>query len=127
MRPSEIALVESLEVEAVGEKPARERRPHDHAEPARERQGQDRVLDAALEDAVLVLERGNRAYGERSLDLVGPMVRETPMPDLSFGDELQDRAPRLLDRDARIGVVRLEQIDPLAPEATEARLDVCPD
>ncbi len=124
MRPAKVARLERLDVEAVGEEAARQWRPDDHAEAALERERQDLVLDVAHEVAVLVLERRDRADRERALDLLGAMVRQTAVPDLSLGDELEDGAPRLLDRHGRIAVVRLQEIDLLAAEPAQARLDV---
>src|SRR5439155_22352505 len=71
MRAAEVPVVERMYVEAVGEESARERRPHDHAQSAFEREREDLVLDVADERAVLVLQRDDRPDRQRTLDLVG--------------------------------------------------------
>jgi len=55
----------------------------------------------------VTLERRDRTHGEGTLDLVDAVVGETAVAHLSLGHELEDCAPRLLDRNARVAVVRL--------------------
>src|SRR3954453_23158042 len=74
--PPEVVRLELLDVEACREESARERRPHEHAEPVLQRDREQPLFLAALQRAVLELQRGNRADGERALDEVGRVVRD---------------------------------------------------
>ena len=46
------------------------------------------------------------------------------MTHLAFGDELEHRRPRLLDRHGRIAVVNLQQIELFHADPPQAVLDV---
>ena len=118
---------ESVEREAVGEEPARERRPDDHAELVPLREREQVLLVVAGERRVLELERRDRPDGERPLHQLRRMVREAAVADLAFRDELLQRAPRLLDRHVPVDVVELQEVEPLTPEPAQALLAVAPD
>ena len=49
------------------------------------------------------------------------------MPDQALVDELENRAPRLLDRNLGVAVVDLQEIDALDPEPSQAPFDVVAD
>ena len=123
----EVVLRERVEREAVGEEPARQRRPDDHAEPALLCERKQILLVFAGERRVLELERRDRPDGQRALDQLRRMVREAAVANLSLGDELLERAPRLLDRHAAVDVVELQEVEPLATEPAQALLAAAPD
>jgi hypothetical protein len=107
----EVVFLERLEIEAVGQETARKRRPDDHAEAAFEREREQPFFLAALQCAVLELQRRDRADGERAFDELGRMVGKPAVPNLSLCDQLVDRTPRLFDRHRAVDVVRLQQLD----------------
>src|SRR5438105_3543964 len=127
MPPAEVVRLEPLDREAVREEPARERRPREHPDSARLREREHVALGRAREQAVLMLQRDDRADGERALHELRRMVREAAVANLALGDEAHHLAPRLLDRYGRIGIVRLEQVDVIGAQPAQTGLEVAAD
>jgi hypothetical protein len=114
VRAPEVVFRQVVEREAVGEEPACERRPDDDAESPLERVRKQILFVCARERRVLELQRRNGPDGECPLDQLRRVVREPAVANLPLLDEPLELAPRLLDRDVPVGVVELEQVDPLA-------------
>src|SRR4051812_3338304 len=62
-----------------------------------------------------------------ALEEIGPEVRYARPSHLPLEHELGHRRPRLLDRRVRVGMVELEQVQPLDTEPPQARLALAPD
>src|SRR6266545_4300022 len=103
--------IERLGIEAVREEAGGERRPRQDADSAVAGERQDLALGIAVQQAVLVLQRRHGSDGEGALDICGGMVRDAAVPDLAFVDQPLYLAPRLLDRDAAIDVVQLDEVE----------------
>jgi hypothetical protein len=73
----------------------------------------DDVLRVSLDDVVGVLDRRDRANPESALELVDRDVREADVANLSLMAKLRERPDGLLQRHARIGSVKLVQVDPV--------------
>ncbi len=127
MPAPEVVRWKNLDREAVGEEPAPERRPDDHAELVLLRAREQCLLVVAGERRVLELERRNGADRERALHQLGRMVREAAVAYLPFRDELLQRAPGLLDRHAPVDVVELQKVEPLTTEPAQTLLATAPD
>ena len=74
-----------------------------------------------------MLQRDDRADGERALHELRRMVREAAVANLALVDEAHHLAPRLLDWDGRIGIVRLEQVDVIGAQPAQTGLEVAAD
>jgi len=82
--PAEIVRVERIDVERVREEATGKRRPREHADPMLLRQRQDFSLGAAVQEAVLVLQRGHGADREGPLDRLRGMVRDPSVAHLAL-------------------------------------------
>src|SRR2546421_11595041 len=98
MRTAEVVGIEPFEVEVPGEEACGEWGPRQHAEAALDGERQDLALRLAVEQAVLVLKRGDGADRERALDLRGGMVGDAAVAHLPFRDQALHLRPGLLDR-----------------------------
>src|SRR3954452_22014800 len=77
-----------------------------------------------MQEAVLVLQRPDRADRKRSLDVRDRMVGDATVSHLPLVDQALDLRPRILDRRCAVDIVELEKLDALALQATEARLHI---
>ena len=77
-----------------------------------------------MEQAVLVLKRGDGADRDRALDLCGGMVGDAAVAHLPFRDQALHLGPGLLDRRRRVGVVELHQVEAVPPQPTQAGVHV---
>src|SRR5262249_48257673 len=112
----------------AGEQAVGQRREGDvaHGVPAHRRDGL--ALVAARDETVLVLagdeavEPCSRGGAPRSVDLRGAAVGAAREADLAVAPEILERTQRLLDRRLRVRIVELVEVDPVGPEALQARL-----
>src|SRR6266550_3914931 len=79
-------------------------------------------LRSAFKNAVAVLDRDDRRELLRPLHLLNGHVRQSDVPNLALGFEFHQRADRFLERDLRIGAVKLIDIDLFDAEALQAAL-----
>src|SRR5581483_3280803 len=113
----------------AGQEPAREREERQHADAEALARGEDLVLDAALDERVVVLradEAGEVALARgrvRLLDLRRGVVRRADVAHLAFLHELVQGGERLLDRRALVGLVHLVDVDHVGAQAAERAVD----
>ena len=103
------------------EEALRERRPRDERRSfplARREHG----LGIALGEAEPVLDGSDGDDRPCALELSGVDVRDGREADLPLGTQLGKRSERLLERHGRVDGVEVEEVDPLEPEAAQARL-----
>ena len=89
--------------------------------------GRISVLGLAPPERVLALQRGDRLDGVRAADRLHARLGEAEVPDLARLDQLLHRAGDVLDRDARVDAVLVEQVDRVGPEPLQRRVDAALD
>ena len=89
----------------------------------------DLVLDASIEQAVLVLRAdepgqvGGPRRPVRVRDLPAGEVGVAQVADLAGADQVVQRGQRLVDRGARVGLVHLVEVDVVGPQPAQRRLE----
>ena len=109
------------------QQPGRQRVVGHKADPELDAAGQELELGAALEQRVLVLERGDRRRAGRLVELLEREVRDADRPDLAGGDQLGHRGDCLADRRDLVGPVVVEQVDMVGLEPLERAVERAPD
>jgi hypothetical protein len=74
------------------------------------------VLGISVHERVFRLNCGHRLNCMRSTDSLGARLREAKVQDLSFGDQVFNRASDIFDWDVWIDAVLIEEIDPVGTE-----------
>ena len=82
------------------------------------------MIVVTVQQAVLVLQRRDRADRERALDRVDRMVGDPAVAHLALGDQAVQLTPGLFDRRVAVDVVELHQVEPFPSQPREAGLDV---
>ena len=124
---AEVVLVELVGgAEAAAEEAAPERRVGDEADAELAQRRQDLRLDVARPQRVLGLHRGDRVDGVRAADRLRRGLAQPDVADLALGDELGERADRLLDRRARVDAVLVVEVDVIGAQALQRALDRAP-
>ena len=78
MPAAEVVFMQRFDREAIRQDAARKRRPHDYPEATRQSERQNRLLDAARKNAVLVLQCRYRSDRERPLTSSGRWFEMPP-------------------------------------------------
>ena len=121
---AEVVRDEPGEFEVIRQEARSQRRPGEDPDAALDREREDLGLGVAVEQAVLVLQRAYGADAEHPLDVGGGVVRDAPVADLAFVDQALHLGPGVLDRRRAVDIVELQQIDALAPQPAQARVDI---
>src|SRR5205823_1139849 len=110
-------------VDRAGEEALAERAEGDEADPELLERGHDLRFRLTPPQRVLALERSDRLDGVRATDRLHARLGEPEAPDLALRDQLLDRPGDVLDRDARVDAVLVEEVDRLGLEPPERALD----
>ena len=115
--------------ELAGEQAAGEREVRDEPDAQLARERQQLGLGGALEQAVLVLHGGEPLVAQpgRLAQLAGVDVRDPERPDQALVGELAQRAERLGQRGDAVGLVVVEEVDPVGAQPLQRALDGAPD
>jgi hypothetical protein len=111
----------------AGEQTGGHRRVDDHADVLALGEGQDLALDVGMDERVRGLQRLHRGDGLRAAQLGDVEVRDADVLHESFGLELGERRPALLEVLVGNRPVNLVEVDRVDAQARQARLDLTAD
>ena len=114
-------------VDLPGEEALAERAERHEADPELLERRQDLLLGLAPPERVLALQGGDRLDGVGAADRLHARLGEAEVPDLARLDQLLHGAGDVLDRDARVDAVLVEQVDRVRPEPLQRGVDAAPD
>jgi hypothetical protein len=110
-----------------GEEALTERAPGNEADPELLARRQDFRFGISRPERVFALDGSHRLDGVRPSDRLCAGFGESEVFDFAFRDQVSHGAGHLLDRDARVDAMLIEQVDAVGPQTHERSLGHMPD